>query len=92
MKMRFIPTHHELLIAEKCLRYSLIYLRHEYEILQALQLDKTDFDDDAKERQSDLCYLWDFILEVDKLLSRFDDFRHQDFLDRTYILKPSEDV
>lgn len=92
MTIRFIPTHHELLIVEKCLKHSLLSLRHEYEILQAIQMEKTDFDDDAKERQSDLCYLWDFISEVRQLLTRFDDFRHQDFDARTYILKPSDNV
>lgn len=92
MRVRFIPSHHELIVVEKCLKYSLLYLRHEYEILQAYQSDKKEFDDEAKEIQSDLCYLWDFMLEVRQLLTRFDDFRHQDFLDRTYVLKPSEDV
>lgn len=87
MNMRFIPTHHELLVVEKCLKYSLLTLRHEYEILQAHQLEKIEYDDDAKECQSDLCYLWDFILDVRQLLTRFDDFRHQDFEARTYVLK-----
>lgn len=87
MNTRFIPTHQELIQLEILLTDLLVLKTDLYKTLQAEQSACKEWDNDSSFRQSRLCRIWNDMLVCRQLLSRFEEYRHQDFDSGAYFIE-----
>lgn len=86
MNTRFIPTHQELIQLETLLS-ELLFLKIDiYKSLQAEQSTSEDWNKETSFRQTRLCHIWNDMLIIRQLLNRFEEYRHQDFDNGSYLI------